>query len=498
MKAIILVRVSTKQQHLDKQRDELITMAKYDGFGDENIIVIENKESALKIKDETESLGLTKMFNLIETDSSIKCVYAYELSRIGRKQIVNERVKDFLVSHKVNLKIKEPSFSLLDKDGNLNNATELVFSLFNTMAAQEMRLKKVRMSRGMAEAKDRGEIGSGTCLFGYYVGKDKKIYVDEEKANTVRYIFNAYKDGMTPQKIFSECYEMGWLTQKANARTITATINNILSEKQYIGTVSDNGVIRYPQIISKNLWEEVEALRKANRLQKKNTKNIYLGQGILFCNGKHLCGKDKTKYFLVDKTFTITSKLVDFILWSVTKDLQLMTDTKGAKEKIEELETMEKDLVLKMENNKKHQEELNEKQEKIEEIYILSKKTKEWLQMQLSSVERERNNHREQYQRFYDEFTNIREALIHSSIDDAKTFKVEEMDDIFDTPQKRKEIINKHIKRVDIEECQDYRKITIESKKFGLLPYHFEYTRHYNQIKVFKVNGKKKEQINYK
>ena len=66
MKAIVLVRVSTERQHLDEQREEVVAMAKHDGYDDSNIILIENKESAIKIKDETESLGLTKLFQLIE------------------------------------------------------------------------------------------------------------------------------------------------------------------------------------------------------------------------------------------------------------------------------------------------------------------------------------------------------------------------------------------------------------------------------------------------
>ena len=131
MKAIVLVRVSTERQHLDEQREEVVAMAKHDGYDDSNIILIENKESAIKIKDETESLGLTKLFQLIENDSTINCVYAFELSRIGRKEDVNLRVKNFLIDHKVNLKLKEPSMVLLDKDGSVNSGAEIVFSLYN-------------------------------------------------------------------------------------------------------------------------------------------------------------------------------------------------------------------------------------------------------------------------------------------------------------------------------------------------------------------------------
>lgn len=496
MKAIVLVRVSTLKQHLDKQREEVVAMAKYDGFSDENIIVIENKESAIKIKDETESLGLTQMFSMIENDPSITCVYAYELSRIGRKQIVNERVKDFLVERKVNLKIKEPSFSLLDKDGSLNNATELVFSLFNTMAAQEMRLKKVRLARGVEEAKERGEIGKGTCLFGYYVGKDKKIYIEEEESNVVRYIFQSYKEGMTPQKIFMECYERGWMTRKNNTRTETSTINAILAEKQYMGTCTESGAVRYPQIISKELFEEVATLRKANRKQKKNTRNIYLGLSIMSFNGKRLCGKDMKQYTTIDKSFTVSCRMVEFILWEVAKELQNKSETLNTQERLKELDNIMKESEEKIRGCKKHLNELGERQEKVEEIYILTHKSKEWLQNQIASIEREQKQLEKTMNDYLTRFTEARETQIHNGDNPySSILSSGDMDVLFDTQEKKKEIVNNQIKSVVFEQGEVFRRMVIESKKFGTLPYYFEYLNKGGKVILFrtriKENGNK-------
>ena len=52
-----------------------------DGY--EDIVVIEDKESAVKL-DEESRFGLTSLKNLILSDPTIKCVYADKLSRIGR------------------------------------------------------------------------------------------------------------------------------------------------------------------------------------------------------------------------------------------------------------------------------------------------------------------------------------------------------------------------------------------------------------------------------
>lgn len=502
MKAIVLVRVSTLKQHLDKQREEVIQLAKNDGFKEEDIIVIENKESAIKIKDESESLGLTQMFNLIENDPSIKCVYAYELSRIGRKEKVNITVKDFLVEHKVNLKIKEPSFSLLERDGSLNTSTELVFSLFNTMATQEMRLKKVRLARGVEEAKARGEIGKGICLFGYYVGKDKKIYINEEEGKVVRYIFTSYKNGMTPQKIFMECYERGWMTRKNNTRTETSTINAILSEPQYMGTVTENGVVRYPQMISKELWEEVAALRKANRRQKKNTRNIYLGLGIMSFNGKNMCGKDMKQYTTIDKSFTISCQLAEYILWKVAKELKNRSETINSMERLREIDDTITELDEKMDGCQKHIEELMERQHKVEEIYIMTNKSKDWLEKQLVNIDREIDSVQQKLNVYSDRAFRLKESLIRSEGLDpfASIISSGELDVFYDTREKRKDLVHEQIDKVVFQKGEVFREVWIESKRFGLLPYYFEYLTKGGKVILFrsKINKENGHKIRFK
>lgn len=489
MKAIVLVRVSTLKQHLDKQREEVIQLAKNDGFKEEDIIVIENKESAIKIKDESESLGLTQMFNLIENDPSIKCVYAYELSRIGRKEKVNITVKDFLVEHKVNLKIKEPSFSLLEKDGSLNTSTELVFSLFNTMATQEMRLKKVRFARGVEEAKARGEIGKGVCLYGYFVGKDKKIYIDENASKVVRYIFTSYKNGMTPKKIFTECYERGWMSRRDNTRSETSTINAILSNPQYMGTVTETGIVRYPQMVSKELWEEVAALRKANRNQKKNTRNIYIGKGIMSFNGKNLCGKDMKQYTTIDKSFAISCQLAEYMLWRVAKELKNKSETINSMERLREIDNTITELDEKMDGCQKHIKELTERQNRVGEIYILTNKSKEWLQKQLTNIDRELDSVQQKLNMYGDKAIQLRESLIRNDGLDpyASIISSGELDVFYDTREKKRDLVHEQIDKVIFKQGEVFREVWFESKKFGLLPYYFEYLTKGCKVVLFRT-----------
>jgi DNA invertase Pin-like site-specific DNA recombinase len=79
-KAIVLSRVSSSHQDLSQQTDEVLREARKDGYTDRGIIIIENIESAIKLSEE-ERQGLNKMKDHINKDTSIECVYIYELSR---------------------------------------------------------------------------------------------------------------------------------------------------------------------------------------------------------------------------------------------------------------------------------------------------------------------------------------------------------------------------------------------------------------------------------
>ena len=59
-KAIILSRVSTLNQDLKQQTDEVVKFAKADGYSGDNVEVIEDKESGVKLSEE-HRLGLIEL-----------------------------------------------------------------------------------------------------------------------------------------------------------------------------------------------------------------------------------------------------------------------------------------------------------------------------------------------------------------------------------------------------------------------------------------------------
>lgn len=132
-KIIVLSRVSTPYQDLSQQTEEIMREVYKDGYTDRDIIIIENVESGIKLSEE-ERQGLNKMKDCINKDSSIECVYIYELSRLSRRQLILFSIRDFLVERKIQLICLKPYFRLLEINGELSQTGSLMFSLFSSLS----------------------------------------------------------------------------------------------------------------------------------------------------------------------------------------------------------------------------------------------------------------------------------------------------------------------------------------------------------------------------
>ena len=83
-KCILFSRVSTLQQSLESQTDSIKNEALRLGYNENNLILIEQKESAVKL-DIEERIGIQQLKHYIENDKNIDCVIVYEISRLARR-----------------------------------------------------------------------------------------------------------------------------------------------------------------------------------------------------------------------------------------------------------------------------------------------------------------------------------------------------------------------------------------------------------------------------
>ncbi|KAA6307573.1 hypothetical protein EZS27_040754 [termite gut metagenome] len=79
------MRISTLAQSLDEQSNDLQKKALQDNYKEDEIIIIEDKESGIKLSDE-ERNELNRMYQAIEDNNTIETVYIWELSRLSRRQ----------------------------------------------------------------------------------------------------------------------------------------------------------------------------------------------------------------------------------------------------------------------------------------------------------------------------------------------------------------------------------------------------------------------------
>lgn len=313
-KCILLVRVSTERQSFDAQEQELFQLALSDGYAESDIIPICEKESGIKLKEE-ERKGLNAMKELIESDSTINCVYAWEISRIARKKKILFSILDYLTDRKIQLIIKDPYLKLLLPSGEIDQNAEMVFTLFAQMAESEMRNKAARFKRAKDEMIKNYQYRGGWLPLGYKV-ENGYIVIDEDKAAIVRLIFNLYVEGVSTYKMSKELESRGFEMR-------LTTIRHILANKNYCSGL-------YPMIISQEMWNQKCEVAKANdRSVDKSKSNIYFGAKLIKCpcGRSYIAFTSNATYVCVGKhmggnctnTKGMSINAMDSLLWYIAK-----------------------------------------------------------------------------------------------------------------------------------------------------------------------------------
>ena len=145
-----------------------------------------------------------------------------------------------------------------------------------------------KVKRGMRETRLKGLYQGGGLPYGYKV-VNRKIVIDETKAETVKYIFRQYANGVYVREIISSLTKKGILHK--GKPFATNTIYGILKNEKYSGVymhgeeVVDN---MYPQLIDKELYKSVRQKVDKNKFGKRSIKVEYLLRNKVKCG---YCGK---------------------------------------------------------------------------------------------------------------------------------------------------------------------------------------------------------------
>lgn len=414
MKAILFTRVSTLKQDEKSQEDVLRKQAIHDGFKDNDIIPIGNKESAVKLADE-EREGLKELYSTIE-NGGVDCIYIWELSRLSRKPATLYRVRDYLFDNKIQLKCTTPNFTLLNEDRTQFDPTSnIIFSLFGALAEQEVIEKKERFARGKAKKAEEGKYAGGAIPFGYMVDydRDKLIVINEEEASIVREIFDMYESGISIKNIAQEYYERG------NLRLTISLVHNILINESYTGKSlkqPNSSYFRsYPIIITQQQFDKCREIAKTNNTNASKTKTIYFGEKLIKCPtcGCNMIGSgSKNHYKCYDAYYinkrlngysnedkctnksTIAINVLDSLLWHYTQQAEHVYMFEYHKQDVDKL-NKEKDILLdKLGGVATIKSSIQAKLERLQEAYVdgLSKDRYTTKKEEIKAEERQLNN----------------------------------------------------------------------------------------------------------
>lgn len=323
-RCIIFLRCSTEHQELESQKKETLEYAKSLGF-DDFIIIGKLGASAYKVNRLYLEM-LNEMYHLIETDKTIEAVVVWHLNRLARNDKVAMEIKEFLINHKMQLFVKEPSLKLMKDNGVVDDGAELIFSIFATMSKQQAAELRVKAKRGKAKNKALHKIQGGAIPFGYTVDENKFIVPDPVQAPILSEIFDLYATGE---------YAYQELAEEINARYGTNiekhSIYNYLHRKLYY----DESY--YPPIITEAQFKACAEQRKKSTAKPSTYKHYTFANRLIKCPK---CGKGYTateRKYICHKlnhcgSPTISTANLDGLLWLIASHLEserlLHTETK--------------------------------------------------------------------------------------------------------------------------------------------------------------------------
>ena len=223
-------------------------------------------------------------FQRMIRDSSKKqwdYVLVYKLDRFSRNKYESSNYKYVLKNNGVKVISACENIPETPEGIILESMLEGMNQYFSAELSQKVK-------RGMRETRIKGHFQGGSLLYGYKL-IDKKIYIDEEKAEIVKFIYEQYANGLEVKHIRKQLNEKG-ITHKGKPFA-HSTLYRMLKNEKYIGIFRHEDEIFdniYPQIISNELFDKVKSRQTCYKYGKKSISVEYLFCRKIKCG---YCGK---------------------------------------------------------------------------------------------------------------------------------------------------------------------------------------------------------------
>lgn len=275
----------------------------------------------------------------------------------------------------------------------------------------------VEVRKGLKENALKGKHAGGQVLFGYSLDEEG-YYVPNENAKIVRRIFEEYAAGIPKTDICERLNNEGYRNQRGK-KFNTRTLSDLLKNEKYIGnyiyTIDKKETIRLDGIIKnhpidKELWNTVQRLcresSEATQARQRTRERYYhlTGKAVCTCCGEHICGAGSKRSGghngKKDGKLNYYYKCVGKVKhkngcknpslnkdWFESKVLKTVIDTVMNEHYIKQIAQTAYEEVLSLRNTpvvstaqlKKELTQINQKQERLADLYMDGSMSKEML-----------------------------------------------------------------------------------------------------------------------
>ncbi len=158
--------------------------------------------------------------------------------------------------------LKEKNIAIYFEKENINTLTmngEMLLTILSSLAQQESESISGNVKMGIKMKMKRGEmVGRHRCLGYGYDKKIKKLYIIEEEAEVVRYIYRRYIEGAGGMVIAKELTEQGIKTIRGNSKWDPTAIIRILKNEKYVGDLLQGKTITTDPITHRKIINKGE------------------------------------------------------------------------------------------------------------------------------------------------------------------------------------------------------------------------------------------------
>lgn len=225
-------------------------------------------------------------------EGSVKHLYAYNIDRLSRKDIVQSQIRYQLSKHDVLF------YSGTDTNPtDLNNPQDkLFFQIHSAISEYDNSVRSARSRLGKVEQVKKGQWHGGPPPYGYTIS-EKKLVINDEEAEWVKVMYEMYGDGESVNNIRRHLFQNNVETRRGKAAFSTRSIENILHNNThyqgyYLVEMEGEEPIRVtcPSIVTRPQVKKVQTQLKkrqyksgGQRAQESRTKRVSLLREVLIC-----------------------------------------------------------------------------------------------------------------------------------------------------------------------------------------------------------------------